>query len=83
MRTRVPILEELRLKKRSMSFDRIIDKIDVSFDVKCLLQEGLDRAGGDWILFLDTLLETLIEEEDYETAVYVRDLINKMERIKT
>ena len=66
-----------------MSFDRIIDKIDVSIDVKCLLQDGLNRAGGDWILFLESLMETLIDEEDYETAVYVRDLINKMERIKT
>ena len=66
-----------------MSFDRIIEKIDVSHEVKCLLQEGLNRAGGDWILFLDTLLETLVEEEDYETAAYVRDLINKMKRIKS
>ena len=66
-----------------MSFNRIIDKIDVSYEVKCLLQDGLNRAGGDWILFLQSLMETLIDEEDYETAVYVRDLINKMERIKT
>tara|TARA_B110000285_G_scaffold17417_1_gene16954 strand:- start:1121 stop:1321 length:201 start_codon:yes stop_codon:yes gene_type:complete len=66
-----------------MSFNRIIDKIDVSYEVKCLLQDGLNRAGGDWILFLESLMETLIDEEDYETAVYVRDLINKMERIKT
>ena len=66
-----------------MSFDRIIEKIDVSHEVKYLLQEGLNRAGGDWILFLDTLLETLVEEEDYETAAYVRDLINKMKRIKS
>lgn len=66
-----------------MSFNRIIDKIDVSYEVKCLLQDGLNRAGGDWILFLKSLMETLIDEEDYETAVYVRDLINKMERIKT
>ena len=66
-----------------MSFNRIIDKINVSNEVKCLLQEGLNRAGGDWVLFLQTLMETLIDEEDYETAVYVRDLINKMERIKT
>ena len=65
-----------------MSFDRIIDKIDVSFDVKCLLQEGLNRAGGDWILFLDTLKETLVEEEDYETAAYVRDAIVRMKRLK-
>ncbi|MDC3308983.1 UvrB/UvrC motif-containing protein [Crocinitomicaceae bacterium] len=69
--------------KRSMSFDRIIEKIDVSHEVKCLLQEGLNRAGGDWVLFLDTLMETLVEEEDYETAAYVRDLINKMKRIKS
>ena len=66
-----------------MSFNRIIDKIDVSYEVKCLLQDGLNRAGGDWILFLESLMETLIDEEDYETAVYVRDIINKMERIKT
>ena len=66
-----------------MSFNRIIDKIDVSYEVKCLLQDGLNRAGGDWILFLESLMETLIEEEDYETAVYVRDLINKMKRIKS
>ena len=66
-----------------MSFNRIIDKIDVSYEVKCLLQDGLNRAEGDWILFLESLMETLIDEEDYETAVYVRDLINKMERIKT
>lgn len=65
-----------------MSFDRIIDKIDVSIDVKCLLQEGLDRAGGDWIFFFDTLLETLIEEQDYETAAYVRDAIVRMKRLK-
>jgi protein-arginine kinase activator protein McsA len=69
--------------KRSMSFDRIIEKIDVSHEVKCLLQEGLNRAGGDWVLFLDTLMETLVEEEDYETAAYVRDLINKMKQIKS
>ena len=65
-----------------MSFNRIIDKIDVSYEVKCLLQEGLDRAGGDWVLFLDTLLETLIEEQDYETAAYVRDAIVRMKRLK-
>ena len=65
-----------------MSFDRIIEKIDVSHEVKCLLQEGLNRAGGDWILFLDILMETLVEEEDYETAAYVRDTIVRMKRLK-
>lgn len=65
-----------------MSFDRIIEKIDVSNEVKCLLQEGLNKAGGDWILFLDTLLETLVEEQDYETAAYVRDAIMRMKRLK-
>ena len=65
-----------------MSFDSIIDKIDVSHEVKCLLQEGLNRAGGDWVLFLDTLMETLVEEEDYETAAYVRDAIVRMKRLK-
>ena len=65
-----------------MSFDGIIDKIDVSHEVKCLLQEGLNRAGGDWVLFLDTLLETLVEEEDYETAAFVRDAIVRIKRLK-
>ena len=65
-----------------MSYDSIIDKIDVSHEVKCLLQEGLNRAGGDWVLFLNTLLETLVEEEDYETAAFVRDAKGLMKRLK-
>lgn len=63
-----------------MKYNKIITSINVNNEVKILLQEGLNRADGDWILLLNTLLEVMLEEEDYENACHVRDTIIKIEK---
>lgn len=64
-----------------MKYNTIIDSLNVNNEVKNLLQEGLNKADGDWVLFLNTFLEVMLEEEDYENACHVRDTLLKFQRI--
>lgn len=37
-------------------------------------------SDGDWVLFLNTFLKVMLEEEDYENACHVRDTLLKFQR---
>jgi protein-arginine kinase activator protein McsA len=63
-----------------LKYNIIIDSLNVNSEVKNLLQEGLNKADGDWVLFLNTFLEVMLDEEDYENACHVRDTLLKFQR---
>ena len=64
-----------------MNFNKIIESLDVSMELKSLFIAGMEKADGDILLFLNTLMELMVEEEDYENAVHVRDAIFKIEKL--
>ena len=64
-----------------MNFIKIIDSLEISEDMKSLFITGIEKADGDILLFLNTLMELMVEEEDYENAVLVRDTIFKIEKL--
>ena len=64
-----------------MNFNKIIDSLNISEDMKSLFITGIEKADGDILLFLNTLMELMVEEEDYENAVHVRDTIFKIEKL--
>ena len=49
--------------------------------MKLLFIKGFEKADGDVLLFLNTLMELMVEQEDYENAVHVRDTIIKIEKL--
>ena len=64
-----------------MNFNKIIDSLNISDEIKSLLTTGIEKADGDILLFLNSLMEVMVEEEDYENAVFVRDTIFKIQEI--
>ena len=64
-----------------MNFNKIIESLDVSMELKSLFITGMEKADGDILLFLNTLMELMVEEEDYENAVHVRDTIFKIQEL--
>ena len=64
-----------------MNFNKIIDSLNISEDMKSFFITGVENANGDILLFLNTLMEVMVEEEDYENAVLVRDTIFKIEKL--
>ena len=64
-----------------MNFNKIIDSLKISEDMKSFFIIGVENANGDILLFLNTLMEVMVEEEDYENAVLVRDTIFKIEKL--
>ena len=64
-----------------MNFNKIIDSLEISQEMKLLFIKGFEKADGDILLFLNTLMELMVEREDYENAVHVRDTINKIEKL--
>ena len=64
-----------------MNFNKIIDSLNISDEMKSLFITGIEKADGDILLFLNSLMEVMVEEEDYENAVFVRDTIFKIQEI--
>jgi len=64
-----------------MNFNKIIESLDVSIELKSLFIAAMEKADGDILLFLNTLMEVMVEKEDYENAVHVRDTIFKIEKL--
>ena len=64
-----------------MNFNKIINSLNISEDMKSLFITGIEKADGDILLFLNSLMEVMVEEEDYENAVFVRDTIFKIEKL--
>ena len=64
-----------------MNFNKIIDSSKISDEMKSFFITGVENANGDILLFLNTLMEVMVEEEDYENAVLVRDTIFKIEKL--
>ena len=64
-----------------MNFNKIIDSLKISDEMKSFFIIGVENANGDILLFLNTLMEVMVEEEDYENAVLVRDTIFKIEKL--
>ena len=64
-----------------MNFNKIIDSLKISDEMKSFFISGVENANGDILLFLNTLMEVMVEEEDYENAVLVRDTIFKIEKL--
>ena len=64
-----------------MNFNKIINSLHISEDMKSFFITGVENANGDILLFLNTLMEVMVEEEDYENAVLVRDTIFKIEKL--
>ena len=64
-----------------MNFNKIIDSLKISDEMKSFFITGVENANGDILLFLNTLMEVMVEEEDYENAVFVRDTIFKIEKL--
>ena len=64
-----------------MNFNKIINSLNISEDMKSLFITGIEKADGDILLFLNSLMEVMVQEEDYENAVFVRDTIFKIEKL--
>ena len=64
-----------------MNYNKLIDSLKISDEMKSFFITGVENASGDILLFLNTLMEVMVEEEDYENAVLVRDTIFKIEKL--
>ena len=64
-----------------LKMDEFIARLDVNLEIKNLLNEGLRKAHGNWFTFLHELEMVMVENEDFENAIHVRDTVNKMEEI--
>ena len=64
-----------------LKMDEFIAKLDIDLEIKNLLNEGLKKAHGNWFTFLHELEMVMVENEDFENAIHVRDTVNKMEEI--
>ena len=61
--------------------DEFIARLDIDLEIKNLLNEGLKKAHGNWFTFLHELEKVMVENEDFENAIHVRDTVNKIEEI--
>lgn len=64
-----------------LKMDEFIARLDVDLEIKNLLNEGLRKAHGNWFTFLHELEMVMVENEDFENAIHVRDTVNKIEEI--
>ena len=64
-----------------LKMDEFIARLDIDLEIKNLLNEGLKKAHGNWFTFLHELEMVMVENEDFENAIHVRDTVNKMEEI--
>jgi protein-arginine kinase activator protein McsA len=64
-----------------LKMDEFIARLDVDLEIKNLLNEGLEKVHGNWFTFLHELEMVMVENEDFENAIHVRDTVNKMEEI--
>ena len=64
-----------------LKMDELIARLDVDLEIKNLLNEGLKKAHGNWFTFLHELEMVMVENEDFENAIHVRDTLNKIEEI--
>jgi len=64
-----------------LKMDEFIARLDVDLEIKFLLEQGLKKAHGNWFTFLHELEMVMVENEDFENAIHVRDTVNKMEEI--
>ena len=64
-----------------LKMDEFIARLDVDLEIKFLLEQGLKKAHGNWFTFLHELEMVMVENEDFENAIHVRDTVNEMEEI--
>ena len=64
-----------------LKMDEFIARLDLDLEIKFLLEQGLKKAHGNWFTFLHELEMVMVENEDFENAIHVRDTVNKMEEI--
>jgi len=64
-----------------LKMDEFIARLDVDLEIKFLLEQGLKKAHGNWFTFLHELEKVMVENEDFENAIHVRDTVNKIEEI--
>ena len=64
-----------------LKMDEFIARLDIDLEIKNLLNEGLEKAHGNWFTFLHELEMVMVENEDFENAIHVRDTLNKIEEI--
>ena len=64
-----------------LKMDEFIARLDIDLEIKFLLEQGLKKAHGNWFTFLHELEMVMVENEDFENAIHVRDTVNKMEEI--
>ena len=64
-----------------LKMDEFIARLDVDLEIKFLLEQGLKKAHGNWFTFLHELEMVMVENEDFENAIHVRDTLNKIEEI--
>lgn len=64
-----------------LKMDEFIARLDIDLEIKNLLNEGLRKAHGNWFTFLHELEMVMVENEDFENAIHVRDTVNKIEEI--
>ena len=64
-----------------LKMDEFIARLDVDLEIKNLLNEGLKKAHGNWFTFLHELEMVMVENEDFENAIHVRDTLNKIQEI--
>ena len=64
-----------------LKMDEFIARLDVDLEIKFLLEQGLKKAHGNWFTFLHELEMVIVENEDFENAIHVRDTVNKIEEI--
>ena len=51
-----------------LKMDEFIARLDVNLEIKNLLNEGLEKAHGNWFTFLHELEMVMVENEDFEKA---------------
>lgn len=64
-----------------LKMNEFIARLDIDLEIKNLLNEGLKKAHGNWFTFLHELEMVMVENEDFENAIHVRDTLNKIEEI--
>ena len=64
-----------------LKMDEFIARLDLDLEIKVLLEQGLKKAHGNWFTFLHELEMVMVENEDFENAIHVRDTVNKIEEI--
>ena len=64
-----------------LKMDEFIARLDVDLEIKFLLEQGLKKAHGNWFTFLHELEMVMVQNEDFENAIHVRDTVNKIEEI--